>query len=152
MGYPKKVDRIFWFGKGQLRLPLFYDKNLVLRYIDMVILNSQQSAQTLSFYGRKILGSARYAVRIVDQQTKAMVVVSITSVTIDNKKVTIDFDMPTTDQRWYAFDIYDNENTSDIVFKGVAFACNQRQALDKFSLYYDYNNTPPANDNTYLTL
>lgn len=119
----------------------------------MLILNSQDSAQTLSFFGRKILpSSSRYALRIMDQLTKQSSVVSITSAVISSKKVTLDFTMTTTDQRWYTLDVYDTDDTTDIVFKGVAFACNENQDLEKFSLYYDYNVTPSANDNTYLTL
>jgi hypothetical protein len=134
-------------------LPLFYDKNLALRYIDMVILNSDDTAQSFSFYGRSLLGdTASYRIRMIDQQTKVTSSITITGVTQFNQRTTINFDMSAVDQRWYAFDVYDVAAPTNIVYKGVAFACDESQDLEKFSIYYDYNTTPSANDNTYLTL
>lgn len=134
-------------------MPLFYDKNLALRYIDMVILDSNNTAQSFSFYGRSLLDdTASYRLRIVDQLTKVVSSVTITSVVQSNQRTTINFNMTAVDQRWYAFDVYDVDTLTNIVYKGVAFACDDSQDLEKFSIYYNYNTTPSANDNTYLTL
>jgi hypothetical protein len=120
----------------------------------MTILNSQNIFQSITCFPRDILtGEAisQYALRIVDQQKNAEVGVEITSRTITNKKLVIEFSLTTIDERFYTIEVY-NRSTNKILFRGVAFACDTTQSLDKYTMYFGDNTLPSANDQTYITL
>ena len=80
---------------------------------------------------------------------------TITSLTAteSNRKVTFDFTYSATAQRWYTIRAFKTiADTTYEIFRGAAFAYDHAQNPETFSIYYDYNTLPSANDNTYLTL
>jgi hypothetical protein len=118
----------------------------------MTIMNSQNTSQSLTCFPRDILtDTSQYGLRVVDQQKNAEVSVSINSRTITNKKLVIAFTLTTIDERFYTTEIF-NTSSNKILFRGVAFACDTTQSLDKYTMYLGDNTFPSANDQTYITL
>ena len=118
----------------------------------MTIMNSQNTSQSLTCFPRDVLTDTnQYGLIVIDQQKNAEVGAEITSRTITNKKLVIAFTLTTIDERFYTTEVY-NRSTGKILFRGVAFACDTTQSLDKYTMYFGDNTLPSANDQTYITL
>ena len=119
----------------------------------MILLKSNITSQEFSCFPRQKTGTGTYSLEVKDQQTGSSIAVTSLTATESNSKVTFDFTMTSTDQRWYTIKAHKTiSGTQYEIFRGVAFAYDQEQDAETFSIYYDYNTLPSANDNTYLTL
>jgi len=119
----------------------------------MITLKANSTDQSFKCFPRYKEGAGTYSVKVVDQQTGTSVTITSLTATESNRALTLDFTFSATDQRWYTIHVYKEISAVNYeVFRGVAFSYDQDQNPEIFSIYYEYNTLPSANDNTYLTL
>lgn len=119
----------------------------------MILLKSNATDQEFTCFPRYKSGAGTYSIEVKDQLTGTTTTTTNLTATESNRKVTFDFTMTATAQRWYTLKAYKTiSGTQYEIFRGAAFAYDHEQNPETFSIYYDYNTLPSANDNTYLTL
>jgi len=119
----------------------------------MILFKANSTDQSFKCFPRYKEGAGTYTLKITDQQTNREVNVASLTATESNRSITFDFTFAATDQRWYKIYAFKTIGaTTYEIFRGVAFSYDHDQNPETFSIYYEYNTLPSANDNTYLTL